>query len=245
MVNGDALVVGAGGAKSTIILINDYSSGNDVIVAKPGINSIKDLKGKKVGVEVGLVDHMLLQDAMKKAGMADSDVTLVNAKTNELPQLLASPDIAAVGCWQPVVNQALKAVPGSKAIHTSTDSPGLIYDTLAVNPGSAKSRREEWMKVVKVWDRVVAYINAPATQADAVKILAARSGITPEEYLPFLKGTHLLSLADSKKIYVDGEGYMTLIGSTKAADAFNVANETYAKPEDVASYLDASFTQAP
>ncbi len=245
MVNGDSLVIGAGGARSTIILINDYSSGNDVIVAKPGIKSITDLKGKKVGVEVGLVDHMLLLDAMKKAGMADTDVTLVNAKTNELPQLLASPDIAAVSCWQPVVNQALKAVPGSRAIHTSAESPGLIYDVLAVNPGSAKSRRAEWQKVVKVWDRVATYVNNPATQADAVKIMAARSGITAEEYLAFLKGTHLLSLADSRKIYVDGTGYMTLVGSTRAADAFNVANQIYPKPENVASYLDASFTQAP
>ena len=49
MTNGDTLVTGAGGGKGIMIMLTDYSSGNDIIVGKPGIKSIKDLKGKKVG----------------------------------------------------------------------------------------------------------------------------------------------------------------------------------------------------
>ncbi|HEY0708472.1 MAG TPA: hypothetical protein VGG33_16820, partial [Polyangia bacterium] len=43
--NGDGLVSGANGAKSKYILINDYSNGNDQIIAKPGIKSLPELKG--------------------------------------------------------------------------------------------------------------------------------------------------------------------------------------------------------
>src|SRR4051812_49255689 len=50
MTNGDALVTGATGAKSKFILITDYSNGNDKIVAAPGITSLEQLKGKKVGL---------------------------------------------------------------------------------------------------------------------------------------------------------------------------------------------------
>ena len=39
MTNGDALVTGATGKPSVGILINDYSNGNDMIVAKPGIDN--------------------------------------------------------------------------------------------------------------------------------------------------------------------------------------------------------------
>ena len=53
MTNGDTLVTGAGGGKGIMIMLTDYSSGNDMIVGKPGIKSLKDLKGKKVGIEVG------------------------------------------------------------------------------------------------------------------------------------------------------------------------------------------------
>ena len=60
--NGDALVMGAGGARNVAVLVTDFSNGNDMIVARPGIHSLKDLKGKKVGIEVGLVEHLLLVD---------------------------------------------------------------------------------------------------------------------------------------------------------------------------------------
>src|ERR1700689_2088433 len=60
LTNGDALVMGAGGARNVIIMITDYSNGNDMIVARPGIKTLKDLKGKKIGIETGLVDHLLL-----------------------------------------------------------------------------------------------------------------------------------------------------------------------------------------
>lgn len=242
MTNGDALVTGAGGAKSVMLMLTDYSNGNDMIVAKPGIKSVKDLKGKKVAVEQGLVEHLLLLNGLKKAGLKESDITLVNAKTNEMPQMLTAKDIAAVGAWQPVSGEAMKAVPGSKPIYTSADEAGLIYDVLAANPASVKARHADWQKVVKVWDKVVAYIEDPKTQPDAVKIMAARSGISAAEYLPLLKGTKLLSLDEGKKIYVKGDGFGTLYGSTKIVDAFNVTNQVYKAPEKIDSYLDSSFT---
>ena len=115
MTNGDTLVTGAGGGKGIMIMLTDYSSGNDMIVGKPGIKSIKDLKGKKVGIEVGLVEHLLLLHAMKEAGMSEKDVTLVNAKTNETPQVLSSGQVDAIGAWQPISGQAMKGLPGSQA----------------------------------------------------------------------------------------------------------------------------------
>ena len=39
MTNGDALVTGSTGAKSVMILMNDYSNGNDMVIAGPGISS--------------------------------------------------------------------------------------------------------------------------------------------------------------------------------------------------------------
>ena len=70
MTNGDALVMGAkSGKPSTAILINDYSNGNDMVIGGPGIEKLADLKGKKMGVEVGFVSHLLLLKALESAGM--------------------------------------------------------------------------------------------------------------------------------------------------------------------------------
>src|ERR1700753_975810 len=94
--NGDALVTGSSGGKSTCIVANDYSDGNDMIVAKPGIKKIEQLKGKKIGVEVGFVDHLLLMNALKSAKMTDKDVQIVNVPTDQTPQSLKSGTVDAI-----------------------------------------------------------------------------------------------------------------------------------------------------
>ena len=244
MTNGDALVTGSTGAPSTMILINDYSNGNDMVVGKPGVSSIKDLKGKKVGVEVGFVGHLLLLTALEENGMTESDVTLVNVPTNETPQVLASGEVDAIVAWQPSSGQALKMVPGSSAIFTSADKPGIIYDGLSVNPASLASRKADWEKVLKVWYKAVAYINDPKTHDDAISIMASRVGLSAAEYAPFLKGTKLLTLDEAKAAYKKSTGLESIYGSSKISDDFNVNNKVYDTPQDIESYFDGSLTEA-
>lgn len=242
MTNGDALVTGATGAKSVMILMNDFSNGNDMIIGKPGITSIKQLKGKKIGVEIGFVGHLLLLNALEKNGLSETDVELLNVPTNETPQVLASGDVDAIVAWQPNSGMALTLVPGSKAIYTSADEPGLIYDLLAVSPQSYSARKDEWEKVIKVWYRIVDYIKNPETFDDAIKIMASRVGLKPVEYKNFVKGTKILTLDEAKRYFKKGKDFDSLYGSTKIADDFNVANKVYDKPQDIDSYIDPSLT---
>ena len=243
MTNGDALVTGATGAPSKAIIINDYSNGNDMIVAKPGIESVKDLKGKKIGVEIGFVDHLLLLKALEANGMTESDVTLVNVPTHETPKAFASGDVDAIAAWQPNSGQALKAVPGSNAIYTSKDVPGLIYDVLAVNPASLSARGDDWKKVAQVWYKIVDYIYDPKTRADAIKSMAARVNLLPEEYAAFVDGTKILTKAEALKAFQKGSGLDSLYGSGEIVDKFNVDNKVYEKSQPVADYIDPSITQ--
>jgi NitT/TauT family transport system substrate-binding protein len=242
MTNGDALVTGAAGGANIMILVNDYSNGNDMVVTKPGIESMADLKGKKIGVEVGFVSHLLLLNGLKKAGLSESDVTLVNIPTDQTPQALASSDVSAIVAWQPNSGQALKAVQGSKAIYTSADEPGLIYDVLAVSPSSLQSRRADWAKVAKVWYRIVDYYEDPANRKEALEILSARVKLTPEEYEPFLAGTKIVGLEEAKTIFEKGGGFKSLFGSSKIVNDFNVANKVYDKAQPVDGYIDPSIT---
>lgn len=239
--NGDALVTGASGAKNTMILLNDYSSGNDMIVAKAGIKSVKDLKGKKIGVEVGLVDHLLLLKALQLNGLTEADVKLVPMQTNQAAQILASGDVDAVAAWQPNSGQALKSVAGSTAVFTSADVPGLIYDTLTVNPGSLAKNKAAWQKVVKVWYQVVDYLKDPKNEKEVLEIMSARVNLKPSEYAPLMKGTHFLTLAEAKKIFAKGEGLTSLYGSTKIVDDFNVANKVYPESQKAEAYIDPSL----
>jgi NitT/TauT family transport system substrate-binding protein len=243
MTNGDALVTGATGGKSVSIIVNDYSDGNDMIVAKPGINTVAQLKGKTIGVEVGFVDHLLLLHALKAANLKESDVKLKNVKTDETPQALKSGGVDAVGAWQPSSGAALKEVPGSKPIFTSKDVPGLIYDMLAVNPKSLAEHRADWVKVTKVWDRVAKFVNDPKNLDEAAKIMGARVRLSPDEYKAIMKGTHIMPLEEGKKHWAKADGLTSIYGSNKIVDEFNVKNTVYKAPEKVDEYLDPSITE--
>jgi len=242
MTNGDTLVTGSTGAKSVIFLLNDYSNGNDMVIAKPGINSVKSLKGKKIGVEVGFVSHLLLLNALEKNGLKESDVELVNVPTNETPQVLASGQVDAIVAWQPSSGIALQQVPGSKAIYTSADEPGLIYDVYAASPKVYATRKDDLKKFLKVWYRTVDYFYDPKTREDAIKIMASRVGLSPAEYKGFVDGTKILTLAEAKQYMKKADGFKSVHGSTKISDDFNVTNKVYEKPEDVDSYIDFSLT---
>lgn len=239
--NGDALVTGATGKPSTCILLNDYSNGNDMIVAKKGIASLKDLKGKTIALEEGFVEHLLLLKGLELNGMTEADIKIKNTPTNNTPQVFASGEVDAIGAWQPNSGQALKLVPGSTPVFTSKDVPGLIYDGLYCDRESIKTRKEDWIKVIKVWVKITEYMADEDNLDDALAILSERVGVKPAEYEPLLKGTKILSTEEALKVWAKGDGLDSIYGSSKIVDAFNVKFEVYKKPEDIESYLDPSL----
>ncbi|HET9959653.1 MAG TPA: ABC transporter substrate-binding protein [Polyangiaceae bacterium] len=240
--NGDALVTSANGAKSVAILLNDFSDGNDMVIAKPGIKSISDLKGKKVGVEVGFVDHLLLMYALKSKNLGEKDVTLVNMPTDQAAQTLKAGDVSAVAAWQPNSGAALSLVPGSTPIFTSADVKGLIYDELVVNPKSLAEHRREWLAVVKVWDRIAQFVNNGENLNEAAKIMSARVGLDPEKYKALMKGTRFLDLKASLKHWEKGDGLESVYGSSRIVDEFNVKNKVYKAASKIEEHLDPSLT---
>jgi NitT/TauT family transport system substrate-binding protein len=231
----DALVSGATGAKSKFVALLDYSEGSDMIVGAPGIKSIKDLKGKSVGVEVTLVEHLLLLQALKDNGLTQDDVKLVNTSTDKTPQTLASGKVAAIGAWYPISGQALKQVPGSKKLFTSANAKGLIYDVLAVNPTSYAQHKEDWAKVAGVYYKCVDYLKDWKTKSDAVKIMAAKVGTDAADYGKNIPGTHFLTLSEAKTAVKVGTGLDSIYGSMVIGDKFNLDNKVYKvsqKPEN-------------
>lgn len=233
----DALVTGATGAKSKIVTLLDFSEGSDMIIGVPGVESIKDLKGKKIGIEVTLVEHLLLLEALKRNGMTQADVELINTATNETPQTLGSGKVSAIGAWYPVSSQALKQVPNSKPLFTSADAKGLIYDVLAVNPTSYAQHKDEWAKITQIYYKCVDYLKDPKTHDDAVKIMAAKVGADPAEYAKNIPGTHFLTLEEAKKAFKKGDGLDSIYGSMKLGNQFNLDNKVYKDSQNPDSYL--------
>jgi NitT/TauT family transport system substrate-binding protein len=237
VVGTDALVSGANGAKSKFVAILDYSDGSDAIIGAPGINSIKDLKGKKIGLEATLVEHLLLLKALEANGMKMSDVEIVNTATDKTPETLASKQVSAVGAWYPISGQALKQVAGSKKLFSSADAKGLIYDVLAVSPTSYGKHKEDWAKVAGIYYKCVDYLKDPKTQNEAVKIMAAKVGADKSDYAKNIPGTHFLTLEEAKQVVVKGPGLDSIYGSLTIGNKFNLDNGVYKNSQKPDGYV--------
>ena len=115
--------------------MNDNSTGNDKIIARDGIASIADLRGKRVAVEQGTVDHYLLLLALAEANLTQQDIQLVPLATDAAAAAFAAGQVDAVGAFAPFTSTAL-ARQGSRAIATSAEFPGAIPDHLVVVGGA-------------------------------------------------------------------------------------------------------------
>ena len=244
MTNGDALVAGSSGAPSVGIVINDYSNGNDMVVARPGISRVAELRGKRIGVEIGFVDHLLLMEALSSAQVRESDVSIVNAKTHETPELLAAGSVDAIAAWQPHSGRALELVKDSRAVFTSADVPGLIYDMLFVARSSLEARRDDWIKVVRAWFMVVDFVADPSHEAEALAIMARRVGLPAPSYAKLMKGTRLLGAAENRRRFQPTARLDSVAGSSETVDRFNLRNRVYRDAVAVAPYFDSSIVEA-
>jgi NitT/TauT family transport system substrate-binding protein len=244
MTNGDQLVTGASGAPSVAVVINDYSNGNDMVVARAGITTVGQLKGKKVGVEVGFVSHLLLLNALKAAKLTEKDIQVVNVPTDQTPQALKSGSVDAIVAWQPNSGQALREVAGSKAIFTSANVPGIIYDVLAVNPKSLAERRADWEKVAGVWFQIADYIKEDKNRGDVLEIMSARVGLSPDQYAGLMGGTFFLGAEGNAKHYRPGDTLESIFHSSQVVDGFNTENGVYKVSQKPDAYLNVDFISA-
>lgn len=84
---------------------------SDRVIAQKGINTMKDLKGKKVGVPAGTSGDMLLRLALAKAGMQISDIEVIKMDPSTVVSAFASKQIDGAGIWYPLVGTIKKNVP--------------------------------------------------------------------------------------------------------------------------------------
>ena len=186
----DTLISVSGGAKQTIVLVNDNSTGNDQIIAAPGINTLADLKGKTIAVEAGTVDHFLLLLALKKAGVASGDVTIKALPTADAAAAFKAGQVDAVGAFAPFTTTALERA-GSKAIATSKDFPGAIPDHLVFQSSFVAAHPDDVQKVVKTWFDTLAWIGGHTDEALA--IMAKKAGVSVADYKSYNDGTTIFT----------------------------------------------------
>jgi NitT/TauT family transport system substrate-binding protein len=197
----DTLVSVSGGAKQTIVLVNDNSTGNDKIIARQGITSVADLKGKKVAVEQGTVDHYLLLLALAEAKLTEKDITLVPMPTADAAAAFKGGQVDAVGAFAPFTSTALELA-GSKAIATSVEFPGAIPDHLVLKADLVKNRPEVAQALVNTWFDTMKWIKD--NKDPAIGIMSGVGKVSPDEYKSYDAGTTIFTRQQNLDAFTPG-----------------------------------------
>jgi sulfonate transport system substrate-binding protein len=105
------------GDNPNVRLLFTLVDGNYRIVAKrsAGINRLEDLKGKRIVVPRNTSANYYLVAMLRKAGLQESDVTLVAAPATQMAAALAKGDADAISMWEPESENAVHAL-GADAI---------------------------------------------------------------------------------------------------------------------------------
>jgi len=198
MTNMEALdMPAASGVPTTVVLIGDYSNGNDALLVRNGLQ-MKDLVGKKLLLVQKTVSEYLFDRAMTMANLRDQikRVRLINASDSDIATaFLGDTSANAVVTWKPMVSQILKQK-GIASLFNSSQIPGEILDLMVVRtdvlarPDGAGRKFAQALS--GAWYEMLAQMTAKGPAGDkALASIAEGSQDTLESYKEQLSTTKM------------------------------------------------------
>jgi NitT/TauT family transport system substrate-binding protein len=231
----------AAGSDQVIVLVNDNSTGNDKIIVREGINTVADLKGKKVAAEEGTVDHFLLLLGLKEAGLSAEDIDFQPLETGAAAAAFVAGQVDAVGVFAPFTTKALER-PGSKELFSSKDFPGAIPDHLVVTRRLINERPEAVQALVNTWFDTLEFIKTNPDRS--YQIMAERAGVSVEEYKQYEAGTKIFTIEDNLKAFQPGENMTALPYAAEQISDFLMETGFVQNQPDLSKIFDDRFVKA-
>ncbi|WP_405014613.1 aliphatic sulfonate ABC transporter substrate-binding protein [Kitasatospora sp. NBC_01539] len=195
--------------KAKVVAINTLAYA-DRVIARPGIGSIKDLKGKKVGVPAGTSGEMVLNLALQQAGLSPKDVQKVPMDPSTVVSAFVSGQIDAAGIWYPLIDTIKAKKPGLTEIASTRDFTGRAFPTAFVS--GTKTDAGLSAKVVKVLQEANDW--RAAHPDEAVAAAAALLKLDPAKVKADAANVQTLTTADLVAKTKDGtvDGWLKGLG---------------------------------
>lgn len=191
----------------------DYSAGADVIVGRPSIATLADLRGRRVGAEPASMDLALLTFALQSAGLSLSDVNLVPIQQNSLLHVLRDGQLDAAVSYPPY-SQEIQRLNLARPIFDSLAIPGRIVDFLAADARLLNQRPDDFKALVRALDRARLFIEQHPDQA--YPGMAQREQVSLDELRDAMSGIRLIPL-NEQGAFFGGQGTFTETLSVTAA----------------------------
>lgn len=145
-------VIGAAKGQMEAIAIALYGAKTLAVVGslKEGIKSVKDLKGRRIGSQLGSVtDFVLKNKILPKYGLKQNDVQIINARFKDQPAALAAGSIDAFAGAEPFVSVAEVEKLGQVLVDYSEFDLGPVI--LAANKSAVAGKRDAVVAFLRGW----------------------------------------------------------------------------------------------
>lgn len=217
-----------------------YDSGGTVsVVARRNIRNIADLRGKKIGVNIGTTGEMLVREMLSSASMSVSDVELVDVDPETVPDRLSNDDLAAGYVYAPYDAKAIAA--GNKALYTLTSTQTLFPDVIVVREELTRERPEDIRAFLAAWFEAVDYRLANPDECN--QIIAEKTGQSVENLVPD-PNFQLFTRDDNLALFSqDVRNANTIYRAAKTNLDFLVMRGNLTLRPDLQTVLDPSFLQ--
>jgi len=184
-----------------IIMVINYSSGSDVLLGKPEIKSVNELKGKKVGAEASALGLYVMLRFLEINGLSPKDIKHIPVDVGNQGQSYKKGLLDGVVTYEPYATELKKH--GAAELCNSKAIPLEISDILISTPLIIEQKREQleilcagFFKAQNVYQK---------SPSDYTSFLASRENVTDKEFLDALNGIQILDLSDNKKILLKSE----------------------------------------
>ncbi len=213
--------------------------------ADSGVTKVEDLKGKRIAVPVGSTAHYSLMGALTHAGIAETDVTIMNLPADQIAAAWDSGQVDAAFIWEPVQNQILQT--GTFIVGADqTAAWGFpTFDGWVVNTEFAAANADAMVAFAKTMNAAnMAYLADPAAwTADSAPVMkiAEMTGAAPDQIPNILKGFTFIPLADQL-----GDAWLGGAGANMktTADFLVTAGRIDAAVEDYSGFVNTAIAEA-
>lgn len=221
-------LTGINNTRKQKIIATDIENVSEGIIAKAdsGIDSLEDLKGKKLGFAIGTADQLLLEVFLEEGGLTLEDVLPINLpdpvdKNNSL----ISGEVDAIISYEPYISALEKEIP----IKTIADNSG--YPVLVVFTARTEVLEEYPQVVVDVLKAVQDANDWIAENGEeAVSIVAEETGSDPEDIeATFAKLNNTLVLSE--------DAVKRLERAVKFLEESDIVDDSFV----LTDYIDTSF----
>ncbi|RLA41544.1 MAG: ABC transporter substrate-binding protein [Gammaproteobacteria bacterium] len=177
-----------------VVLIMDTSHGADAIVAQASIDSLGDLKGKKIGVEGNALGAYVISRALDSANLARAAIEIVPLDIDQQEKAFLQRKVAAVVTFEPLLGKLLMA--GGHVIFDSSQIPNEIIDVLVVRTAYLERHPKVVQELINAWFDSISLIGTEPHQT--AEILGRRMGLGVEDTLAAYAGLKIPGRAENQ-----------------------------------------------